>query len=99
MNVTLQYSAMNDTYELWLRDKTGDTYYYAEPVMMVKAEEGAFNPPAFRIDTQAAKNLMDDLWNAGVRPSNLKHSKEIIDSLNSHIDDFRKIIFNQLNIK
>lgn len=48
----------------------------------------------FVISMESGQKLMDDLWNAGVRPTDSRDKSDIIQAKNEHIQDLRKIIFD-----
>ena len=54
--------------------------------------------PTTTIDIDAAQTLMDDLWNAGLRPTEGTGSAGALRSTHNHLEDMRKIAFHTLNI-
>lgn len=50
------------------------------------------------ITEEEAQNLMDSLWEAGVKPSGGEGHTAHIRALNAHLLDFRKIAFKKLGI-
>ena len=50
--------------------------------------------PFIRLDENAARELMDSLWAAGVRPSDTIRSQ--VDDSHKHLEDMRKIAFATL---
>lgn len=55
--------------------------------------------PLLRVNEKALIQLMDELWRAGIRPSNGEGSVGMIGSLKDHLNDMRIIAFNKLGIK
>lgn len=54
------------------------------------------DPADFYLDHEAAQRLLDDLWNMGLRPSDIGtvgHLKAV----ERHLEDMRKIAFSFLN--
>ena len=51
------------------------------------------------ISIEAAQQLMDDLWQAGLRPSEGTGSAGALAATQRHLDDMRKMMFHQFNIK
>ncbi len=57
---------------------------------------GIDTPPSnFHINDESAQQLMDDLWQGGVRPSNTSNATE----MGRHLEDMRAIVFDQLKIE
>lgn len=54
--------------------------------------------PDIKLSREAAQQLLDDLYNAGFRPTVVRHDEGLIEALKEHVDDFRKIIFKKENI-
>lgn len=52
--------------------------------------------PIAHIDDDAAVQLMDDLWNAGIRPTHAQHTSETLSAINKHLADMRQIAFQGL---
>ena len=63
-----------------------------------KAEEGMKVNPTVVIGYDQAQTLMDDLWNAGLRPTEGAGSAGALLATEKHLDDMRKIVFKKLSI-
>jgi len=72
----------------------------AEPlVMKVRDRDSAdFVPPALSLRTATAQNLMDQLWQCGLRPTEGTGSAGSLAATQRHLDDMRVIAFNSLGI-
>lgn len=58
-------------------------------------EDEAFAPePALSLDLNGAQNLMDELWNAGVRPTEGTGSAGSLAATERHLEDMRSIVFS-----
>lgn len=66
---------------------------FGEPV-----GEGELLPPdpSFAIPVGMARNLMDELWRAGVRPT---EAGDASDAQKSHLNDMRALLFAKLNVE
>lgn len=53
----------------------------------------AVQPEITRIDSSAAQRLMDDLWDAGVRPTEGAGSAGQLAAVQNHLGDMRRIVF------
>lgn len=62
-------------------------------VVMQEVEIGAMVSPTCRIGFTAAQQLMDDLWAAGLRPTEGAGSAGALAATQKHLDDMRKLTF------
>jgi len=68
-------------------------------VTMSEISDGAIMKEAFKIDVDTATELMNDLWTAGVRPTNLPEKvRHLIGAEDEHLQDMRKIAAKFLKI-
>lgn len=56
--------------------------------------EGVRVPPAFTLSKTSAQRMMDELWNCGLRPSEGSGSAGQLASVQYHLEDMRKLVFN-----
>lgn len=54
--------------------------------------------PSFSLDYDQAQVLMDDLWNAGVRPTEGSGSAGSLRATEKHLDDMRAVVAKQLGV-
>lgn len=87
------------------RNKMRDTIAVAQPLTLESHEHAAgmqiTKLPTFSIpldDKGFMQHLMDEMWNLGIRPSTAKSGDDLINALNSHLDDMRTISFHKLGI-
>jgi len=78
----------------------------AEPLTMVtrtKEQLGAVaslhESPCFSLERSEAQHLMDRLWDAGLRPSEGSGSAGALLATQTHLEDMRALVFEQLRIK
>lgn len=64
-----------------------------------EVNEGDDFPVAMTIPIEQAQGLMDDLWNAGVRPTEGNGSAGAMRAAERHIEDLRAIAFKTLGIQ
>lgn len=65
----------------------------AEPLTMRVIEPGAFVPPCVNMPFSAAQSLMDELWQAGCRPSQSIGTAGQVEAIKHHLEDMRKLVF------
>jgi len=71
----------------------------AQPVVFEKMDRGLLSPPFLTLGIQSAQNLMDELWQCGVRPTEGTGSAGSLGAVEKHLSDMRKIAFKNLKIK
>jgi len=54
--------------------------------------------PFMFLSVHEAQQLMDELWQCGLRPTEGTGSAGSLAATQHHLDDFRKILFNKLKI-
>lgn len=59
---------------------------------------GMYQEPTGRITKQAAQVLMDDLWAAGLRPSEGSGSAGSLRATERHLEDMRSIVSKKLDV-
>lgn len=76
--------------------------WIAAPVCMsvlTPEMEGMVINPLFSLTKDAARNLMDELWNAGVRPSNEAGSVGELAAVQAHLKDMRALVDAFMELK
>lgn len=71
----------------------------ATNITMKVQGKGVQIEPLFNLRDEAAQELMDDLWNAGIRPSISMANAQEATALTKHLEDMRKIAFHKLKIE
>jgi hypothetical protein len=68
-------------------------FYVAKPITMEAVEAGTFMEPCFSLMMEEAQLLMDNMWDAGVRPSQSVGTAGQLDATKYHLEDMRKLVF------
>ena len=76
---------------IWHQNAQNNIVSAAAPLTFDAIDEGAYSVAALHITIEAANQLMDDLWRAGVRPTGVRNQSELVDAKDKHIDDLRAI--------
>jgi hypothetical protein len=75
----------------------GIDLFAAQPLTFTKLPEGEYaDRPAMRLRTEEAQRLMDELWNAGLRPSEGTGSAGSLAATERHLKDMRDVAFGLL---
>lgn len=61
-------------------------------------EDGSYINPTMRIPRENAQELMDSLWQCGLRPTMGKQSEGVTAAQARHLEDMRAVAFAKLNI-
>ena len=90
----------------WVRDKidcliTMENRYRPNPrrarLVFEPYEEGALIEESFTIDTKMAQEIVDDFWSLGIRPSQGTGSAGSLKATEYHLEDMRKLVFEEKN--
>lgn len=66
----------------------------AQPLTFRTLEEGLYiSEPTMSLDLKAAQQLMDSLWQCGLRPTEGKGSAGALAATQAHLEDMRKLVF------
>lgn len=81
-----------DTFEVYGRIKyIGTTYILA--CSSYPSTPGEASEPFLHLEREEAQQLMDELWNAGMRPVGAAGSAGQLDAVKYHLEDMRKLVF------
>ena len=80
---------------LWIRQGSA----YAINLVMEEKRDFVAVDPSLSISETAAQTLMDDLWSAGIRPTEAAGSAGAMRRAESHISDLRAIAFKLLKVE
>lgn len=103
LNFHIQYAPHRGTYavDLVVRNRHLDTpTAYATAITMQAISMHEAPPdaePLLRLEQHEAQNLMDELWRAGIRPTNGAGSTGQLAATERHLDDMRKLTTRLLN--
>jgi hypothetical protein len=79
---------------VFLYERVGDHFAVAtQVVMQERRAEGQIVEPTMHLDPQAAQELMDSLWDAGVRPAEGHGSTGQLAATERHLNDMRRLVF------
>lgn len=84
---------------IWVGDFSGSRRMVGTNVIMKTVEEGEMSSPTMSISMTAAQELMDSLWECGLRPSEGSGSAGALLATQRHLDDMRRIVFKVANGK
>lgn len=64
-------------------------------VEWVDVPDHAYREPTIRLEKTAAQELMDDLWQCGIRPSEGTGSAGAMRATEKHLTDMRRLVFDK----
>lgn len=85
-----------DGYDFLVCDLSFDGSIHAigTVVEMKKHEPGTFiGQGTFQLDQKNAQALMNEMWAAGLRPTEAKYPQGEINAMKEHLSDMRKLVF------
>ena len=69
----------------------------ADALVMRTVPIGAITQPCMSLPFDAAQRLMDELWQAGCRPSQSVGSSGQVEAIKYHLEDMRKLVFKEVS--
>ena len=87
--------AWGDVYEVFMSHKniaTGKRFIYTKP-KLVEHDISSVPERLVMLDREEAQQLMDELWNAGIRPAGATGSIGQLSAVQYHLEDMRKLVF------
>ena len=70
---------------------------FAEPLVFKPATESdQVQPPALHLSIQSAQQLMDELWQCGLRPTEGTGSAGSLAATERHLADMRRLVFEDV---
>ena len=68
----------------------------ADPLTFRATDAGQIARPALTLRPQEAQTLIDELWNAGLRPSEGAGSAGAMAAVQAHLQDMRRLVFKDV---
>ena len=72
----------------------GEDKPFAGRLVMMKLEDNQIIEPTVHLSFEEATVLMEELWNAGIRPSGVGTTGELA-SVRYHLEDMRTLVFKK----
>ncbi len=77
-----------------------DGRWVAQPLVFETIDEGAaITNPTMTVTHDFCQRLMDQLWNAGIRPTDGVGSVATMNATTAHLDDMRAIVAHKLGVE
>lgn len=73
----------------------GDIVGVARPMVIERVKEGDSRQPTMQMSRADAQDLMDQLWQIGLRPSEGTGSAGAMAATQAHLQDMRRLVFEQ----
>lgn len=77
-------------HDFWNDELKSGEWKEQNPVMTTEA--------SLSLPWEGAQQLMDDLWHAGLRPSQARAGNDVINAKDKHLEDMRMIAFKFLEL-
>jgi hypothetical protein len=87
-----------DRINLYAFQKKGANRFGAQPLVFQAVEYAETLSPFVEIENRHAQQLMDDLWDAGIRPSEGTGSAGTLAATQQHLADIKTVAFHALKI-
>ncbi len=79
--------------EILIKQKTSAGIATCDELIMTTKKEGEGIDPSFKLEKHKAQILMDDLWHAGLRPTEGTGSAGSLAATQRHLEDMRTLVF------
>ena len=76
--------------------RAGGEFYSAKPMEFVKVDIGEISAPTLSLQIEDAQRLIDELWSAGLRPSEGTGSAGSLAATERHLKDMQAIAMGLL---
>lgn len=73
-------------------------YAVATEMVFRQVTPGEFIKPTCVLDMQDAQQLIDELWQCGLRPSQAQASAGALSATQKHLDDMRALVFKKTDL-
>ena len=103
LHIDANYFSGSYEFFLAVKNRISDTIAFPDPIVMrsQKSDCATIREPLLKIpldDKSCLITLMDDLWNIGIRPTNVSYKDDTIKAKDDHLKDMRTIAFHKLGI-
>lgn len=101
LSISIQREPWHDVFSVFIRthpvDRAlGEVDAVALPLVFTertRADAGTAYPPALRLSAEDAQRFIDELWHAGLRPTEGSGSAGALAATQRHLEDFRHLVF------
>jgi hypothetical protein len=94
-HINAQREIWSDAIAIRVGLKSESGFAVATGAVFVQIEPGEMTHPLLRLPFDAAQRLMDELWQAGCRPSQSVGSAGQVEAIKYHLEDMRKLVFKE----
>lgn len=92
----IKHDWMGRTIDLWLAEKRGGETFAVTLLTMEQIKDGAILPECpLKLEPNTAQQLMDSLWECGLRPSEGSGSAGALAATQRHLEDMRTLVFKK----
>lgn len=86
---------LNPNINVWLAQKKDGKTSVVENLTLRTLEEGEIPHSPIQLDPTTAQQLMDSLWDCGLRPSEGSGSAGAMLATQNHLEDMRALVFKE----
>lgn len=84
---------IGDRVAILITKRDGDGMFRANTVWTPINTPGVSTEPTIRFEAEEAQSLMDELWRAGLRPTEGRGSAGSLAATERHLEDMRALVF------
>lgn len=97
IRITPKPEFMGFGYDIRIIDKINKTF--VQGLSIIENVEGMAIPSLFTLDKLQLQELMNELWNLGIRPSNGAGDNNAFEAVKYHLEDMRRLVFDPMTEK
>ena len=86
-----------DGVQLYFWQHLNGAFQYGSNVVMMEHKENSYTEPLIHLSGAASQELMDTLWQCGIRPSQAVDSAGELSATKRHLDDLRRCLVAAVN--
>ncbi len=96
-DIVAESSRITGRVDLYLRviNYQNNTTSIAQPLTLTVVPDGHLCAPTISIKRQEAQQLMDELWNCGLRPTEGSGSAGSLAATERHLRDMQRLVFGK----
>jgi len=99
MHILAHLAPRSNRIDLLIKQIDGNTLAIGRGVLFEVVPEGQEIEPTLSLPIESAQELMDSLWQCGLRPSEGSGSAGALRATQNHLEDMRKIVFKMIEEK
>lgn len=99
LNIRAELTLSANSVALYIAGRTNGRFSVCESLVLAEADETLCHAPVAYLKASECQVLMDDLWRAGIRPTEGAGTAGSMRATENHLADMRKIVAAKLGVE